>query len=258
MENVFEEFVGANVEQDQQETATESTPVADALGDEFNLDVDNLLDEGNEGESANNDVPEIDITKEDDDEAETNPTNSAFAQMRVQNKQYANKLNELDAIAKAAGLKDVDELIAKSKEASIKRQAKEQGIPEAVAQELAEMREFREEVRQREVENAQKAKEQTLVNNLQSFISENSLSKEAVQKLSDNLEKDGFSLEYLMDLPKGALNRILGSYTGSNLQKNLERKDAIKNELPLNQSSKVDSNAINKEIDDLARKFAGK
>ena len=120
------------------------------------------------------------------------------------------------------------------------------------------MREFREEVRQKEVEQAQKAKEQSLVNNLQSFISDNNLSKEAVQKLSDNLENDGFSLEYLMDLPKGALNRILGSYTGSTLQKNLERKDAIKNELPLNQSSKIDNNALLKEIDDLARQFAGK
>lgn len=256
MENVFEELVGANVEQDQQETATESTPVADELGEDYTLDVDDLLAEEDEATSKNEETPEIDVVEEDDNV--TNPTNSAFAQMRVQNKQYANKLNELDAIAKAAGLKDVDELIAKSKEASIKRQAKEQGIPEAVAQELAEMREFREEVRQKEVEQAQKAKEQSLVNNLQAFISDNNLSKEAVQKLSDNLENDGFSLEYLMDLPKGALNRILGSYTGSTLQKNLERKDAIKNELPLNQSSKIDNNALLKEIDDLARQFAGK
>lgn len=256
MENVFEELVGTNVEQDQQETATESTPVADELGEDYTLDVDDLLAEEDEATSKNEETPEIDVVEEDDNV--TNPTNSAFAQMRVQNKQYANKLNELDAIAKAAGLKDVDELIAKSKEASIKRQAKEQGIPEAVAQELAEMREFREEVRQKEVEQAQKAKEQSLVNNLQSFISDNNLSKEAVQKLSDNLENDGFSLEYLMDLPKGALNRILGSYTGSTLQKNLERKDAIKNELPLNQSSKIDNNALLKEIDDLARQFAGK
>lgn len=256
MENVFEELVGTNVEQDQQETATESTPVADELGEDYTLDVDDLLAEEDEATSKNEETPEIDVVEEDDNV--TNPTNSAFAQMRVQNKQYANKLNELDAIAKAAGLKDVDELIAKSKEASIKRQAKEQGIPEAVAQELAEMREFREEVRQKEVEQAQKAKEQSLVNNLQAFISDNNLSKEAVQKLSDNLENDGFSLEYLMDLPKGALNRILGSYTGSTLQKNLERKDAIKNELPLNQSSKIDNNALLKEIDDLARQFAGK
>lgn len=256
MENVFEELVGANVEQDQQETATESTPVADELGEDYTLDVDDLLAEEDEANSKNEETPEIDVVEEDDNV--TNPTNSAFAQMRVQNKQYANKLNELDAIAKSAGLKDVDELIAKSKEASIKRQAKEQGIPEAVAQELAEMREFREEVRQKEVEQAQKAKEQSLVNNLQAFISDNNLSKEAVQKLSDNLENDGFSLEYLMDLPEGALNRILGSYTGSTLQKNLERKDAIKNELPLNQSSKIDNNALLKEIDDLARQFAGK
>ena len=54
------------------------------------------------------------------------------------------------------------------------------------------------------------------------------------------------------------LNRILNAYLGVDIQKNLERKDAIKNELPLNQSSKADIDTVNKQIDELARQFAGK
>ena len=61
-----------------------------------------------------------------------------------------------------------------------------------------------------------------------------------------------------MNLPKAALNRILSSYVGTNIQKNLERKESIKNELPLSQTSKIDTQGINKQIDDLAKQWAGK
>ena len=61
-----------------------------------------------------------------------------------------------------------------------------------------------------------------------------------------------------MGMPKSALNRILGSYIGVDYQKNLERKNAIRKELPINQSSKIDTNAINRDIDTLAKQLAGK
>ena len=178
--------------------------------------------------------------------------------MRVQNKEYSNKINELDAIAKAAGLNGVDDLIAKSKEAQIRNEAKSKGLPEEVVRELAEMRDFREQYEQDKADAAYKAKETTLVNHLQTFIATNKLSQDAVNKLSNDLSKDGFTNEYLMDLPQGALNRILGAYTGSDIQKNLERKEAIKNELPLNQTSKIDTQSVNKQIDDLAKQWAGR
>lgn len=263
MENVFEDLLGESTSSTETQTSEVSSSATETseLGEEFTLDVDDLLSDENENiESEQSDEDEeTEVTIEDDnDNVVDNPTNSAFAQMRTQNKEYANKLNELDALAKAAGLRDVDDLIAKSKEAQIKKQAQAQGIPTEVARELAEMREFREEIRTRDAQAAQQAKEQTLVNNVQNFISQNNLAKDTVQKLSDSLEKDGLTLDYLMDLPKAALNRVLTSYIGGANQKNLERKDAIKNELPLSQTSKIDNNALLKEIDDLARQFAGK
>lgn len=248
MENVFDNVLGVS----QTETQTSENDDL-TLGQEYDLDVTELENEGETDESI--DEQEASTVLDTDD---LNPTNQAFAQMRTQNKEYSDKINELDAIAKAAGLQGVDDLIAKSKEAQIKQTAKEQGIPEAVARELAEFKEFREHYEQDKQMEAYKAKEQALVSNLQNFIETNNLSKETVNKMSDDLSKEGLTTDYLMDLPKGVLNRILSSYIGADVQKSLERKEAIKNELPLNQSSQTDMDSINKQIDDLAKQFAGK
>lgn len=248
MENVFESVLGTNTTETQSEESTTSTPT---LGDEYNLE---LPEDNNTAEEQEEDTQD----EVDDEEEDESPTNQAFAQMRTQNKEYLSKINELDAIAKAAGLQGVDDLIAKSKEAQIKKAAKDQGIPEAVARELAEFKEFKEQYEQDKADSIYRQKEQTLVTNLQTFIEANKLSQNVVDKMSDDLARDGFTTDKLMEYPKSALNRILNAYLGVDIQKNLERKDAIKNELPLNQSSKADIDTVNKQIDKLARQFAGK
>lgn len=248
MENVFESVLGTNTTETQSEESTTSTPT---LGDEYNLE---LPEDNNTAEEQEEDTQ----GEVDDEEEDESPTNQAFAQMRTQNKEYLSKINELDAIAKAAGLQGVDDLIAKSKEAQIKKAAKDQGIPEAVAIELAEFKKFKEQYEQDKADSIYRQKEQTLVTNLQTFIEANKLSQNVVDKMSDDLARDGFTTDKLMEYPKSALNRILNAYLGVDIQKNLERKDAIKNELPLNQSSKADIDTVNKQIDKLARQFAGK
>lgn len=248
MENVFEEVLGGTTETTSESVSTNTD--TSELGSEYDLDLSEV-----EGGTETNDEETV---EEESYEETSNPTNQAFAQMRVQNKEYSDKISELDAIAKAAGLTGVDDLIAKSKEAQIRKEAESKGIPEEVAKELAEFRDFKAQYEQDKLDAAYKAKESALVNNLQSFITDNKLSQETVNKLSDDLSKDGLTNEYLMDLPKGALNRILGSYIGNDIQKNLERKEAIKNELPLNQTSKIDTQSVNKQIDDLAKQWAGR
>ena len=254
MDNVFEEVLGGTTEPTVTDDSGVSTNTdTSELGSEYDLDfpTDDAED--------STDVDDTNLDEDEDTYEEiSNPTNQAFAQMRVQNKEYSAKINELDAIAKAAGLNGVDDLIAKSKEAQIRNEAKNKGIPEEVARELAEFREFKEQYNQDKANAAYQAKETALVNNLQNFITENKLSQDAVNKLSDDISRDGLTNEYLMDLPKSALNRILSSYVGTNVQKNLERKEAIKNELPLNQTSKIDTQSINKQIDDLAKQWAGR
>ena len=255
MDNVFEEVLGGTTEPTVTDDAGVSTNTnTSELGSEYDLDFST--------DDAENST-DVDDTNLDEDEGTydnevSNPTNQAFAQMRVQNKEYSTKINELDAIAKAAGLNGVDDLIAKSKEAQIRNEAKSKGIPEEVARELAEMRDFRDQYEQDKAEAAYRAKEATLVGNLQDFIASNKLSQDSVNKLSNDLLKDGITNDYLMDLPKGALNKILGAYIGSDIQRNLEKKEAIKNELPLNQTSKIDTQSVNKQIDDLAKQWAGR
>lgn len=188
----------------------------------------------------------------------TNPTNTAFAQMRTQNKEFQNKFNELDSLAKGLGMRDVDDLIARVRDTQIKQNAKEQGIPVEVARELEEMRALKDSIVAEREENAAKIKEQNFVSSVQEFVNKNKLSDSAVDKLSQDLERDGFSLDYLMDLPKGALNRVLNSYVDTKYQQSLERKETIRKELPINQASKIDTESLNKDIDKLARQLAGK
>ena len=255
MDNIFGEVLGNSTPETTETNSTEGTNSdVSELGEGYNLDLGETEGDAQEAEEA------TEGTNDDSfNFGESNPTNQAFAQMRTQNKEFLNKLNELDAIAKAAGLRDVDDLIAKSKEAQIKKMAESSGISEDMAREIDEMRSFRAQYEQDKINQAQEAKERALVGTLQTFISDNNLSQDAVAKMSDNLEKDGFTVDKLMELPDAALNRIFSSYAGSSIQKNLEKKEAIKNELPLNQSSnRVEGNNLNKEIDKLAKMFAGK
>ena len=98
MDNVFEEAV------DNTAVGKEST-----LGSEYDLDLTPDEDDAEESaETAETEEGEGGVAE--NLFAET-PTNQAFAQMRTQNKQYSDKLNEIDAIAKAAGLKDIDDFI---------------------------------------------------------------------------------------------------------------------------------------------------
>jgi hypothetical protein len=263
MDNVFGELqgTGTNLEATQNGSTVDSTNNGvETLGAEYDLD----LTPDDEGTDEGTVVTQEDLsgnTNQDDEGASINldnPTNQAFAQMRTQNKEYETKLNELDALAKAAGLQGVDDLIARTKENQIKKAAKDQGIPLEVAQELAEFRAFREQYEIDKETAAYEAKEREFVGDLEDFIGANNLSKESVQKLSNDLVKDGLTNDMLMSLPKSALNRVLSSYTSTNTQKMLERKDNIRHELPLNQTSQVSNDTVLKEIDDLARQFAGK
>ena len=198
-----------------------------------------------------------DDESEDDQEIE-NPTNNAFAQMRTQNKEFQQKLGQVDALVKALGMKDVDDFLAKGNQARVKKEAANKGIPLEIAQELEEMRALKNSIIAERAENANKQKMNNFMSNLQNFVDTNNLSEDAVDKLSQDLEKDGFSVDALVEMPKAALNRVLSSYVGVNYQKNLERKNAIRKELPINQTSKIDTVSLNKDIDSIARALAGK
>lgn len=249
MENVFEELLGEDIATNNEETGEEST-----FDHSYDLTSNDLGFD--ENESDNDDESQNDNSNSSQENV--NKTNAAFAQMRTQNKEYQSKISEFENLAKSLGMKDADEFIAKAKEAQVQREANKKGIPLEVAQELEEMRNLKDEIIAEREEAEIKAKESNFVSNLQTFVNENKLSEAAVDKLSQDLENDGFDLVSLMDMPKKALNRILSAYVGTNYQKNLERKSMIQKELPITQTSKVDVESLNKDIDKLARELAGK
>jgi hypothetical protein len=244
MENVFEDML------------TEGTAVDETKETEFDHSYD-LSDEDLASPEDNETLEKEEGASETVEEPVQNPTNQAFAQMRVQNNEYSQKISELDNLAKSLGLNGVDDLIVKAKEAQVQREAKQKGIPTEVAQELAEIRELKESIIAEREHAMVENKERAFVSNVEDFIKANQLPDSTIDKLSQDLEKDGLEIETLMGMPKSALNRILSSYIDVN-QKNLDRKSAIKKELPINQSSKIDNKVLNKEIDALARQLAGK
>ena len=248
LSNILAEGTTAEVENEDQEFDHSYDLSSDELVDE---DTNEEFEESEESEEVNDNYDEEENTQE-------TPTNRAFAQMRTQNKELQNKFEELDNLAKSLGMNDVDDLIAAVKETQIQQTAKSQGIPVEVARELDEMRALKNSIIAEREERAVAEKEKTFVSNLQEFVDNNNLSNSAVDKLSQDLERDGFTVDELMNMNPNALNRVLNSYVDTSYQKNLERKNNIRRELPINQTSKLDTESLNKEIDQLARQLAGK
>lgn len=264
MEKTFEEIIG-EVTNENQSTGTQSQiddNTQNTLGDEYNLQ----FDDENDGDDST--VTDDADTEDEDDVSfsipeggnqQENPSNAAFASMRARNTQLEASMAQLDAIAKSVGLKDANEFLQKAKEQQIAKAAQQKGIPVDVERKLQEYDAKFSQLEQDKVAAIQQQKENILASNLQSFVNDNGLSKTDVDNLSKSLTKDGFTVQGLMDMPKTALNRLLKSYVGdaNSMQKSLERKNSIKKELPLNQTSK-NSYDINKDIDALARQLAGK
>lgn len=250
MEKAFEDVLsGAD------NTSTEPTST---LGPEYDLDLSELDNEVEETPQADDGQGESTVVTPQVE----NPSNTAFAQMRTENKQLKGVYNDLDEIAKSVGLAGAEEFISKAKAQKQAKEAQAKGIPVEVAKEIQELSE---EIRSMKAEKAneqRQAKERALVGTLQEFIKDNSLSDNDVNNLGNTLDRDGLSMEVLMNMSPSAQKKIFKAYYGKDnsnqTQKQLERKNAIKNELPISQTSNKAPIDLNKQIDDLAKQMAGK
>lgn len=248
MEKAFEDVLsGAD------NTATEPTST---LGPEYDLDLSDLDTEVEETPQADDGQGEATVTTPPVD----NPTNTAFAQMRVRNKQLEGVYNDLDEIAKSVGLAGADEFITKAKAQKQVKEAQAKGIPVEVAKELKELSDKITSMEAERANEQRQAKERELVDTLQSFIKDNGLTENDVNVLGNTLDRDGLSMDVLMNMSPSAQKKIFKAYYGkdnSATQKQLERKNAIKNELPISQTNKAPID-LNKQIDDLAKQMAGR
>lgn len=247
MEKAFEDVLsGAD------NTATEPTST---LGPEYDLDLSDLDNEVEEPQ-ADDGQGETTVTTPPVD----NPTNTAFAQMRVRNKQLEGVYSDLDEIAKSVGLAGAEEFITKAKAQKEAKDAQAKGIPVEIAKELQELSNKIKSMEAEKVNEQRQAKERELVGTLQSFIKDNGLTENDVNVLGNTLDRDGLSMDVLMNMSPSAQKKIFKAYYGkdnSATQKQLERKNAIKNELPISQTNKAPID-LNKQIDDLAKQMAGR
>ena len=248
MEKAFEDVLsGAD------STATEPTST---LGPEYDLDLSDLDTEVEETPQADDGQGEATV----DTPPVDNPTNTAFAQMRVRNKQLEGVYSDLDEIAKSVGLAGAEEFITKAKAQKEAKDAQAKGIPVEIAKELQELSNKIKSMEAEKVNEQRQAKERELVGTLQSFIKDNGLTENDVNVLGNTLDRDGLSMDVLMNMSPSAQKKIFKAYYGkdnSATQKQLERKNAIKNELPISQTNKAPMD-LHKQIDDLAKQMAGK
>lgn len=271
-ENAFENIVTEtlndlnNIEQNSEGTNEEVQDVESAPTLEDNAEDSSLNDENNEELEPENEADEDNVL---DLEAEEGPSdyqkdNQAFARMRTELKQANNNLEAaksviqfFDVRAKQMGLNGIQDLMEKTVESELNKQAQKEGVPVDV---LRRINELEDRVQQQDIERnnlIRGQKEREVNHTFDTFMQKHSLSNQDLNKMANDLVKDGFSFDALMNMPSSAVTKILNSYLPetSLKQEDLAKKEQIRKEVPHTGNTSSGSNTIN-EIDNIAKIWA--
>ena len=271
-ENAFENIVTEtlndlnNIEQNSEGTNEEVQDVESAPTLEDNAEDSSLNDENNEELEPENEADEDNVL---DLEAEEVPSdyqkdNQAFARMRTELKQANNDLEAaksviqfFDVRAKQMGLDGIQDLMEKTVESELNKQAQKEGVPVDV---LRRINELEDKVQQQDIERnnlIRGQKEREVNHTFDTFMQKHSLSNQDLNKMANDLVKDGFSFDALMNMPSSAVTKILNSYLPetSLKQEDLAKKEQIRKEVPHTGNTSSGSNTIN-EIDKIAKTWA--
>ena len=271
-ENAFENIVTEtlndlnNIEQNSEVTNEEVQDVESAPTLEDNAEDSSLNDENNEELEPENEADEDNVL---DLEAEEVPSdyqkdNQAFARMRTELKQANNNLAAaksviqfFDVRAKQMGLDGIQDLMEKTVESELNKQAQKEGVPVDV---LRRINELEDKVQQQDIERnnlIRGQKEREVNHTFDTFMQKHSLSNQDLNKMANDLVKDGFSFDALMNMPSSAVTKILNSYLPetSLKQEDLAKKEQIRKEVPHTGNTSSGSNTIN-EIDKIAKTWA--
>ena len=271
-ENAFENIVTEtlndlnNIEQNSEGTNEEVQDVESAPTLEDNAEDSSLNDENNEELEPENEADEDDVL---DLEAEEGPSdyqkdNQAFARMRTELKQANNDLEAaksviqfFDVRAKQMGLNGIQDLMEKTVESELNKQAQKEGVPVDV---LRRINELEDKVQQQDIERnnlIRGQKEREVNHTFDTFMQKHSLSSQDLNKMANDLVKDGFSFDALMNMPSSAVTKILNSYLPetSLKQEDLAKKEQIRKEVPHTGNTSSGSNTIS-EIDKIAKTWA--
>ena len=234
-------------------------PVDDETVDDKTVD-DETVDDESKDDEADDEVLDEEVIEPGINQKDA----KAFARMRTELKQSNEALlqsqeiiNFFDEKAKQMGLAGIEDLMEKTKEADLNKQAEERGIPVDVLKRLDELED---RVREQDIEKEEleiAKKEQSINHTFEKFMQNHSLGTKEVDKLADDLFKDGFSLEVLMDMPESAVSKILESYIPSDVlkQESIAKKEQIKKEVPPTGNSSS-TTTLDDEIDKIAKMWA--
>ena len=268
MDKTFEDIVMDTL--NELDSSNENPEESEATETEEETEVETEEDETDENESEEETDDEAEDEEESDEEEEessedveendsipsgTNKDAEAFARMRTENKQYKHIVEFFDQKAKEMGMKDIQELIEKTNEADLAKKAKSEGIPLEVAKKLQEL-EQRVATQEAEKEKAiNDAKYSQVKNTLDNFVQTNKLNDKQVNKLAKDLISDGINLDFFKDMNANTISRILTSYLPSDFakQKELEKKEKIKKEVPVSSKSNGSSTSQEDEIEKVAK-----
>ena len=271
-ENAFENIVTEtlndlnNIEQNSEGTNEEVQDVESAPTLEDNAEDSSLNDENNEELEPENEADEDNVL---DLETEEGPSdyqkdNQAFARMRTELKEANNNLEAaksviqfFDVRAKQMGLNGIQDLMEKTVESELNKQAQKEGVPVDV---LRRINELEDKVQQQDIERnnlIRGQKEREINHTFDTFMQKHSLSNQDLSKMANDLVKDGFSFDALMNMPSSAVTKILNSYLPetSLKQEDLAKKEQIRKEVPHTGNTSSGSNTIN-EIDKIAKTWA--
>lgn len=246
-------------DESEEELEDESEEVDNS--DETN-DEDNDSEDEDESDDEENDDVEEDLDEDEEEVAPNLNTNSkdanAFAKLRTENKQYRDVIEFFDSRAKAMGLEGVNDLIAKTQEAELAKQAKKENIPVEYLKKLKELEDKVNTQEQEKVQQLQMAKEARVKNSLDGFVEANKLDDKTVKNLAKDLIADGITIDFLSTVPESTINRILKSYLPNEVakQKELEKKEKAKKELPISSKSQTSTNTKEDDIDKIAKILA--
>lgn len=244
-------------------TESEDNQVDAETVDDETVDDETVDDETVDDESEYDADDEV-LDEEDVEPGINQKDAKAFARMRTELKQSNEALSQsqeiidfFDERAKQMGLAGIEDLMEKTKEADLNKQAEEKGIPVDVLKRLDELEN---KVREQDIEKEEleiAKKEQSINHTFEKFMQNHSLGTKEVDKLADELFKDGFSLEVLMDMPESAVSKILESYIPNEVlkQESIAKKEQIKKEVPPTGNSSS-TTTIDDEIDKIAKMWA--
>ena len=244
-------------------TESEDNQVDAETVDDETVDDETVDDETVDDESEYDADDEV-LDEEDVEPGINQKDAKAFARMRTELKQSNEALSQsqeiidfFDERAKQMGLAGIEDLMEKTKEADLNKQAEEKGIPVDVLKRLDELED---RVREQDLEKEEleiAKKEQSINHTFEKFMQNHSLGTKEVDKLADELFKDGFSLEVLMDMPESAVSKILESYIPNEVlkQESIAKKEQIKKEVPPTGNSSS-TTTIDDEIDKIAKMWA--